>query len=650
MLETMTLEAATKAALPVAKSIFYTLIKPHAEAKIASLLANKKAADNFESSSIKYLAKLAGQCSIINTIAFQNTPKKLEDLYIALTIINETTNERIIIDDSADIFATHTKIIINDNAGMGKSTLSKKIILNTIRTGKYIPVFIELRQLKDKPIEEQILSIFGIPPLTDSSFINQLPLAFVFDGMDEIANDLKRRVVAHIHNFINMLEQPRIIITSRRESYISEFHSFESFSINKLSQETAYALLFRYDPSGDIAKKLIEGIRKSPQYNITEFLSTPLYVSLLFCSYRHKTVIPQKRHLFYAQVYDALFESHDLSKEIGYIRDKHSKLDSAEFHTVLRRLGFWCMSNSKIEFTKDELEIVVSKLLKSISEIKTTSPEFVKDLTSTVPLFIKDGPVVRWSHKSLMEYFASMFICHDTKEKQQQTLLKIFNSDNTQSQDNILTLCADIDFPSFRASVGHQVISEFVNYYESAVNNRTIATAKETEETYQAICICFSGHAGFQILTREEDTVWENHDDIKLLKEKFKQHHVILEECLWIFEHQPIHAYISTSKNRKIMRILREKTPTLFGKTPNYPEMEGIIMKGLKEGVLQRVKWYSNCLDEYMIHDPTSLSTLNSIFSFIVGIHFSYKQALAELEAISKDKSNGVDDLLSSLT
>ena len=445
MLETITLESAIKLSIPFAKKLFNDKLKPIVTTKISKYFKNKSDNNIFEKETVKYIAWATGRCSTINTIAFPNTPKKLESLYLPLNILSEN-EKKIVINDEADIFEHSNKVLVNDTAGMGKSTLSKKIFLNITKNTDYIPVFVELRQLDRQPIAKQIASKFAVNTDFPGKFLNQLPLVYLFDGLDEVSAENKDYIINEMRKFIDELDSPKILITSRLESYLSEFYDFTRYSIEPLDEKDAFSLISKYDPKGDVAKNLISGIQRSDDRGLKEFLSTPLYVSLLFCAYRHKTVIPQKKHLFYSQVYEALFESHDLSKEVSFVRPKYSNLDSAEFHTILRRLGFWCIKHGgKIEFLKDELEIIIQEIITNTNGINTSAVNFVKDLTTTVPLFIKEGSNLRWSHKSLMEYFSSMFICHDAKEKQQSLLLFLYHSKDWSTYKNIFELCADID-------------------------------------------------------------------------------------------------------------------------------------------------------------------------------------------------------------
>src|SRR5690606_18958618 len=146
-------------------------------------------------------------------------------------------------------------------------------------------------------IANKITEKFGVTTDTPEHFLNQLPLVYLFDGLDEVPAKDKANIIGDIRRFVDTLDRPKIMVTSRVESYLSEFFDFSRYTIKPLEEKEAFSLIEKYDPEGSISKKLISGIRDSRDSGLKEFLSTPLYVSLLFCSYRHKTVIPQKKHL-----------------------------------------------------------------------------------------------------------------------------------------------------------------------------------------------------------------------------------------------------------------------------------------------------------------------------------------------------------------
>ncbi|MEZ9822669.1 NACHT domain-containing NTPase [Shewanella sp. 10N.286.45.A1] len=654
MLETITLGSAVKLATPFAKKIFNSKIKPILSGKVDQYFKNKSDINTFEKESVKYISSLTGQCSTMNTIAFPNAPKNLEELYLPLTLCDESNSTEILIDDNANVFETNNKVLINDTAGMGKSTLSKKIYLNIVRENNYIPVYVELRQLENKPIAEQIASKFGVKANSPEKLLKKLPLVYIFDGLDEVSAKDKKDVIKEIRLFIDLLETPKILITSRQESYLSEFYDFVRYSIVPLKDQEAFSLISKYDPDGSVAKKLINGIRRSADRGLKEFLSTPLYVSLLYCSYRYKTAIPQKKHLFYSQVYEALFDSHDLSKEIGFVRPKHSKLDSSEFHAILRRLGFWCLKNGgKIEFQKDELEIILADIIRSTNGINTSSVNFVKDLTTTVPLFLKEGSNMRWSHKSLMEYFASMFICNDTKEKQQTLLLHLYGSAEWSTYANIFELCADIDFSSLRASVVKEVLNSYVTHYESTYNNITNKRISPNSVDIR-IGLSFSRNLGFKLISSDiidfdDEGFWSDKTpDVKLVKSncglssgKVLQFIMPLDKnnlCL--------HGIMIEGREKKILDILAHKAPALF---TSYSNKSDFSVKLSRSALKQNNLYLVSDDPSIKINNSKYFQLINELLSSFGKHALKIKEVREELLHIATDSSNGIDQLLGSM-
>nr|EKX9135711.1 hypothetical protein [Proteus mirabilis] len=289
--------------------------------------------------------------------------------------------------------------------------------------------------------------------------------------------DLKNDLIKKIKVFSDEMSNSKIIITSRPDQSLLELHSFNRFKIKPLEIEQSYDLIKLYDINlvkrGNrliLSNKLITEIklmREKENNTILEFLTTPLYVSLLFCSYRYKPVIPRRKDLFYSQVFEALFETHDLSKETGYVREKSSGLDITDFSIILRRLAFWCLKNNgKLEFSRAELESILTNITEKLKGVNVKPISFINDLTYSVPLFIKEGALYRWSHKSLMEYFSAEFICIEVKDKRDDLLLKLYESGSAVKYKNIIELCSDIDYASFRKSILRKCLTEYFEHLE----------------------------------------------------------------------------------------------------------------------------------------------------------------------------------------
>lgn len=641
-MELFTLEQAIKISKPIAKKFFKEKLKPLIEKKIGNYLKTKQLNQQFEKGTVDYLTNLLGRCSIMNTIAFQNMPKKFNDLYLPLTVINQSMDS-LLIDDESDIFEQHNHILINDTAGMGKSTLAKRVILNEIFKGDSIPVFIELRQLKNEPVDKQVGELFNINLEKPSEFLHNLPLIFIFDGIDEVPDDIKSSVIKYLTKFVDDFKDHKILITSRKEAFLSEFYSFKQYTIQPLVEKEAFSLLVKYDPEGNLSKKLISSLQKENAKSLVEFLATPLYVSLLFCSYRFKTIIPQKKQLFYSQVFSALFESHDLSKDIGYVREKFSGLDSADFHTLLRRLGFWCLKNNgQIEFQKDELEIIVTGLLQKLTGINTRPSAFVKDLITTVPIFVEEGSVIRWSHKSLMEYFAAMFICHDTKLRQHEIMLKLYNSSSWGKYMNVFELCADIDFGGFRSSILKEILINFMDYSTSLSINSIKSSVDENDFKIR-IGLMFSTCIGISSAMMAESEF--ESDELRL---NCNLQYASLKTRTIHFSKHSFVTEVVIGKEKEILKMIRSKIDHLLIRNDiKYKDAEKALFKpkfNLKDA------GFTEVTDDISskVNQPEFFKTANAIFYLNndTNISLDIDLVIDELNQIETDGMNGVSDLL----
>ncbi|EDO1572886.1 hypothetical protein CEM78_21775, partial [Salmonella enterica subsp. enterica serovar Javiana] len=142
----LTLENAVELARPWAIKLFEEKILPFLINKGTDVYKKGRDILKLRGQMSEFLAKTKAQCSIINSLAFPNVLKKINDIYVPLTLSTlDSTDENEYLVDRGDKFLKHFKnILIIDNAGMGKSTLMKKIVIDTIDHSEYIPIYIEL--------------------------------------------------------------------------------------------------------------------------------------------------------------------------------------------------------------------------------------------------------------------------------------------------------------------------------------------------------------------------------------------------------------------------------------------------------------------------------------------------------------------------
>lgn len=374
---------------------------------------------------------------------------------------------------------------------MGKTTLLKYLFLNCVKQVAGIPIYIELRKLsKDKSvldfIHEQLADLSELEGAHRSHLVHKLlnsgEFVLFFDGYDEIPEDQRAAVTADLQYFLQKAQRNKYVMASRDEIGLTAFPQFQRFKIRPLQKDEAYTLLRKY-ADGNLAATLISKLEQPENTAIHEFLSNPLLTSLLYKSFEYKQIIPLKKHHFYRQVFDALYETHDLTKEGGeYQRIKKSGMDIDQFEQILRSLGFLSYRKDKIEFTKDELLGFIHKAKELSSDNKATPSNILHDLTHAVPLMVEEGNYIRWTHKSIQEYFAAQYIFRNTNGKQKELLLHFLHSEDFSRHMNLLILCADIDKTSFKHSIAKELAEVLLSMYDSIYDYEVAGISRDVME------------------------------------------------------------------------------------------------------------------------------------------------------------------------
>lgn len=534
-------------------------------------------AEHFE----EYLIRAYDKYSTLNTLVLRNRIKKLKDIYVPLTLecennVGETEYQKV---DGypKDFMAKNRKVLITDTAGMGKSTIVKRMFLDVVENGYGIPIFIELRRINERhnlvtEIESQVSSLSQkfnhqllVELLVSGGFI------FFFDGCDEIPIVDRAFAIHEIEDFISKASGNTFVVTSRPDEVLNCFGSFKRVSVKGLEKEESFQLLRNYDNNGAVSQSLIETLKDKRYEMITEFLENPLLVSLLFIAFDYKPTIPINKQSFYRQVFDALFESHDLSKGDSYSHEKRSKLNSDDFEKILRRVGYECQKKQQVEFLKADILDIIEKAKNSYMNFTFANSDFLKDLLTSVPLFCKDGIYYKWAHKSLQEYYAARFISIDAKNSQEKILQSIYNSSNIQRYINLLDLYYDMDPTGFNKYILIPLLEEFVDYYDRLSSADTHGIPKKLIDIRLGFLF---GHT-FLIGDQRKDELLFTED----FGEKFLKKYNIKIKCITIFN--PMY-YVADSYHKQgyILDLLRSKVPELFTADRGQYDKDLVIDKG----------------------------------------------------------------------
>ncbi|UNK30994.1 NACHT domain-containing protein (plasmid) [Bacillus sp. N5-665] len=468
--------AATEVIKQSVTGVMNTWVKPKMEAIKERRKIDKKLESYFFDVFHDYLVRTYEQNKFVNVIALGNNQVDIDKIYYPLRISSENGEESYPITNyNSILFNKYKKVIIEDSAGMGKSTIMKKLFISCIEKNEGIPIFIELRKLQEETeIVDLVLNQLNSIHLEHDKqvileIINRGDFIFFLDGFDEIPFDYKDKVTHNLKEFIAKSNNNIFILTSRSDDVLSSFGQFKKFHINGMETNEAYGLIERYDRflklnlSESIIKQINKNIEQEAFNDLEEFLKVPFLVSLIYLTYKHKRDVPLQKDQFYRKVYDALFEEHDLSKD-GYKRQRYSGLSIDQLHKLLRKLGYLCLIENRVEYTKDKLLSLIEESVDSPYFENIKPHDVFKDLIYNVPLIIEEGLTYRWAHKSFMEYFAAQFIFIDNGDKKEKILGNVMKSKRVSIYLNMLDLYYDIDQETFDKAIIYPILKNYIEY------------------------------------------------------------------------------------------------------------------------------------------------------------------------------------------
>lgn len=598
-----------------AKSLVEGFIKNYALPKLSklahSISKEGKAYLSLNSNAfIAYYKRAYNNYSIINTLAFKERVKKLKDIYIPLTIYpvdNEKEKKLAKVEGyPKELLDKYGRILITDTAGMGKSTLMKRMFLDVIDGQFGIPIFIELRRLNESNdiLNEVAIQLGGLNDSFDKEILETLfvdgEFIFFFDGYDEISSSNKAFVTKNIQDFVAKAPNNKYILTSRPEEELACFGEFQEFRIRELKKVESYDLLRKYDISGKTSRLLISKLKTGNYSMINEFLKNPLLVSLLFAAFDFKQTIPLKKHIFYRQVFDAYFDSHDLSKGDSYVHEKKSNLDLDDFDKVMRKIGYECLRKQKIEFEKDELLKIIDGAKSGFSNLKFASTSLLSDLLKAVPLFCQDGMYYKWVHKSLQEYFAAEFIYKDSKNNQDAILTALYKSKKIDLYINLLDLYFDIDPVGFQKNIVKPLLESYVEYYEKSYFHSDVISS---EAVNLRLTITYCNRV---LVGSIDDKKEQARDNFDYIYDQASRYFGLIPNSAMFLNNGSFLAFMPKNQDR-IIRLLGNRVPSLFVKVDSKERCSkhNIVFEKCYE--LEGMKDYSD--------NPVLFTELNKLLS-----------------------------------
>ena len=357
------------------------------------------------------------------TILYRYKPVLIEDFYVDLDL--KLNNKIIDTKRVKNLIEISNSLIITGIAGTGKSTLMKYLFLDSIKNEIGIPIFIEIRNVKNDIFSDlfEILKKSNFPQDVDlfKKTLKSGKFIIFLDGIDEVSPEIRDKINSEILDMRESFSKNVYIVTSRPyDNFISWSH-FTELKLSPLTKEKAKLLMKKINYENSIKDKFLSDFDIIFR-NHESFATNPLLLTLMLMTYVEYSAIPTKVSLLYEQIFEMLYSRHDATK-FGYSRKHYSNLSQYEFKKVISCFSLNSYLDGKIRFTKEEINGYLERV-KKILEIEFDEDEILKDLLQSVCLLIQEGFYYTFTHRTFQEYFTSFFIVN-TKIDKRKKLLEI---------------------------------------------------------------------------------------------------------------------------------------------------------------------------------------------------------------------------------
>ena len=388
----------------------------------------------------KYLDRIYASCSKTKTLLYVDKAIKISDIYVNGTL---RSGRKQISDDQLlhEVIEKNGKVVISGTAGSGKSMMMKHFVLEVIRKqSKKLPIFFELRSLNIRKGGSLLDSIYhsfsrdvkNYPREKFDDALRRGMFIFIFDGFDEVDEDLIESVEVSLRELYKKNDKNTFIISSRPDPKLNSSIGLDIYHVQPLSKRQVISLIDKVNYDPDQKEEFKRQLEASLYDDHKDFASSPLLVTMMLLTFHHFSIIPEKIHIFYAQVFEVLYSRHDVSKEGHYVRDFKTSLPMDDFSSILEALSSLSYIKGDYDFSPTSALSYSEKAINYVS-LEVDKRDFVSDMLKCVCLFVKDGGKIKLTHRSFQEYFTALFIGKMTDsgfEKFAFTIMKRIANDN----------------------------------------------------------------------------------------------------------------------------------------------------------------------------------------------------------------------------
>ena len=341
-------------------------------------------------------------------------PLAMGEIYVPLKVA-ETNGQAI---EVMQAIRDHKWLMVVGEPGSGKSVFLRRLALAYAQGElEHIPILLELHRLAEatNPLQTALVDV-----LTRNNFFNserfvQVGLnngrfLLLFDGLDEVPTDQRKRVVQQIKDLLDHNNEAcRAIITCRTAVYRGEFDNWtdRKLEIVEFSDQQIQRFLASWGnmPPDKSVDNLLRNLRERPL--ILTLARNPLLLTIIAYLYTDTPfVLPHSRAEFYDKSITVLLEQW---------REKHNRYKASHKRLLMQHLAFFNQASADAG-NEDRRSIALTAVLHEIKQVLpslTLRDEDAQPILdeiverSGLMLAIDSGTKYQFTHLTLQEFFAA---------------------------------------------------------------------------------------------------------------------------------------------------------------------------------------------------------------------------------------------------
>lgn len=352
-------------------------------------------------------------------------PLEMADVYVPLKVSGTSDHEQI---NALQALGEGEHLVILGAPGSGKTMLMRHLALRYARQGlnyigQPIPILLELHRLSDrgKPILEHLQEVLARHKFPKSKKFLKVGmekglLMFLFDGLDEVNQDVRDEVVQQIKDFSQQAPHCRVVVSCRTAVYQGEFASWsdQQLEIVEFNDQQIQRFLGAWAsemPAGKSVENLIQNLQDRPR--IMTLARNPLLLTIIAYLYSDTAfVLPHSRAEFYQRSTDLLLDQWD------QFRGNRNVYTAPHKRLVLQALALMFQERGAKEDGQDRdrrsvpLGEVLEEVKKVLSDLNL-EPKHAQSILDEIVdrsgllIEIDGGERYQFTHLTLQEYFVA---------------------------------------------------------------------------------------------------------------------------------------------------------------------------------------------------------------------------------------------------